>query len=194
MNQPAKNSKILPNSWQARRFALGGTGLFACLMLVACSSSGSALRGVGASTPAELSQVQADTVVNSRAAEQEELQEGVTMNVATVPSSEVTAYAPDEIPPPPEMATTREEAIDQIRRKAQSLPDEKPHVFDRSRSSVARLTPMEQERLRAEMQETAARNQVATGRTTAESKAAEIRRLRRKARTHYDETLKEIEE
>jgi hypothetical protein len=120
------------------------------------------------------------------------LMEGSVMNVATAGSTE-TAFIPDPVPDAPDMASDRDAAVAQIRAKAASMEDEKPNVFDRGTSSVRPLTSAEQEQLKAELATIAARNRNAISAGEAERRAEEIRRLRQRAQSHYDDTIELIE-
>lgn len=171
------------NSWHHRIQAVT-VAVATGMLLVACTGS--------RTVPGDISLVNdPDSVPALDSA----LMEGAVMNnVATEPETEITAYVQDEIPPAPEMATDRDAAIEQIRTKAAAAPDVKPNVFDRGRSSVQRLTPSEQERLKAELAAIATRNKRAIRSDEAERKAAEIIRLREQAQSHYQDTLDRIED
>lgn len=203
--------RIVPAQHASPLGAKAGLALLAiaCLAVQGCNGSTQQLRPVGASSPATVSAPTAveppagdDAVV--RIARDERLQVGTSMNLGPEASpstaarqaetSQAAAYAaPEELPPRPQMGTTRAEAIEQIRAKATDRPDVAPHVFGDGRAATRQMGRGERDRLRAEMRQTAARNAEVLDAEQAEAKAAAARNLRYRAKTHYDEALEEIE-
>ena len=170
----------------------GGTGIPAMLVvsLLLCGCTSSGLRGVGSSPPSPQMLSSAATELEPSEAA---LQEGTPMNIATEPSTRVS-FVQDDVPPAPEMAVDRAEALAQIRAKADALDsEEKTNVFERDESSVARMSTEQKSRLKAEMAELARRNQDAIPAEEAERKTNEIRSLQREAQTHYRNKLNTIE-
>jgi hypothetical protein len=177
-------------------------GLNRTLAAVACAFAAafalSACTGGGASVAdstamQEVRDASLASVPEGAGAMDPSLMEGTVMNVATERSTEMTAFIPDPVPAAPDMTTDRDAAVGQIRAKAQMLDDEKPNVFDRAASSVQPLTKAEQEQLKTELASTAARNRKAIAAGEAERQAEEIRRLRQRAQSHYDDTIDQIE-
>jgi hypothetical protein len=174
----------------------------------ACTTGGNPLHGVGAAAPGpEITEsIMTDSVteqatavpVSAAKTEKTEndlsaLQEGTTMNVAVGAKAPELALVAEEIPPAPEMAKTRAEAIEQIREKAANTGKNKPNIFDVKQSSVPRKTTEEQAEVAAEMEALAARNATILSADDAAAKAAEAKKLKLKAKTHYEQALENIE-
>ena len=171
-----------------------------CAVLTGCNGSGLGLRGVGAPQPAARQIVAApaaplnqnDAVV--RAAREEQLQRGTALNVASpTTGSEPLPLVPAEIPPEPQMAATRDEAVGQIRQKAEDETDEKPHVFDITRSRVPQFDRGRRARETEQLRKAAKANQSAVTLEEANTNAQSSKSLQYRARTHYDQAVKNIE-
>jgi hypothetical protein len=164
--------------------------LAAAIALASCTTGGA--RVADSNALEEVRNASLASVPEGAGAMDPSLMEGAVMNVATEGSTE-TAFIPDPVPDAPDMASDRDAAVAQIRAKAASLEDQKPNVFERGTSSVRPLTSAEQEQLKAELASTANRNRNAISAGEAERRAEEIRRLRERARSHYDNTIELIE-
>lgn len=174
----------------------------------ACTTGGNPLHGVGAAAPGtEITEsimtdsvTEQATAVPASAAKTEKnenglsaLQEGTTMNVAVGAKAPELALVAEEIPPAPEMAKTRAEAIEQIREKAANTGKNKPNIFDVKQSAIPRMTIEEKAEVAAEMKALAARNATILNGNDAAAKAAEAKKLKLKAKTHYEQALEKIE-
>jgi hypothetical protein len=153
----------------------------------ACNAA-SPLRGVGA--PASSS---ASVAANAAEPAQSPLLSGTAMNMVPAPQAKADAYAPEEIPPPPEMALTREEAVRQIREKASQPTGKKPNVFATRDSKIPRMTAEEQENNALEMEAAAQRNAGKLGATGNPQSVSSTRSLELKAKSHYEDALENIE-
>lgn len=163
---------------------LVAAALAAALSQAACTTS--ALRGVGA--PPAPSALAPEPVAIDPVALAPQQQPAVTP-MALAPEPALAA----PVPPAPDMAANRAEAIGQIRSKAAGTGSNKPNIFAPPAVPADRMTAEEQKAIRAEMAAAAARNQAALAPTEAQAKAAEARRLKERARTHYNQALKQIE-
>jgi hypothetical protein len=175
----------------------------------ACSVGGNPFRGVGAAAkpgPEITQSIMTESVTEPEApepvsaAETEKtakedtaLQKGTAVNVAASAKAPELALVEEEIPPQPDMAKTRAEAIEQIREKATNTGKNKPNIFEVKQSSVPRLTTEEQAEVSAELEALAERNASILGGDDAAAKAAEAKKLKLKAQTHYDQALEKIE-
>lgn len=167
--------------------------------LAGCNGTAGPLRGVGApdrvhavdSQLASEPGVEATDDAVVRAARVEQLQSGTPLNVAPQES----AYAPpSQVPPPPQMATTREEAVEQIRAKATEPSELPPGVFAETRAATRQINRAELDRLSAQMREAASRNDETLTAADAEKRAARARNLRYRAGSHYEDAVKQIEQ
>jgi len=155
-------------------------------------SAGNPLRAVGAPPPAS-------------PAGQVALQEGTAMNVAgaqpadlaqtTATSTETYRQPanPADIPAAPQIAETRAGGVEQIRAKAAVSSGTPTNVFAVQKGATDGMSTAEQEQARAELEAAAKRNAAIASGTDAKAKAAAARKLKLQAQTHYEETLKEIE-
>ena len=166
--------------------------MLALVLVSGCN--GSVLRGVGAPPRAVVADPEGPPALAQAAAvkSQAKLQSGTSMRLAE------PATAPDDRPPleplpPPEMADTREGAIEQIRAKAAATGKNPPNVFAPPPPPNPRMTPEEEAQTRAELAAAAARNQAVPGVAGQGRETAEARRLRLRAKRHYEDTLKAIE-
>lgn len=123
----------------------------------------------------------------------EKLQSGVSMNFASDGAPPDGPAAPEDIPPAPEMAKTREEAIQQIREKAAATGKNKPHIFEERKAATQRMSKEEQARIAAEMEATAARNANILSENEAEARSKDSKLLQLRAKSHYDKAVKNIE-
>lgn len=171
-----------------------------CAALAGCNGSGRVLRGVGAPERATQTatvqppppEIRSDAAL--RAAREERLQRGTALNVAPpATGAEPVRLVPAEIPPQPEMAATRDGAIEQIRAKSEGIDEEKPNVFDITPSQVPRLDEARRQRETEQLRRSAEANRNALSEQEAEAKSAAAKSLRYRAQTHYDRALKNIE-
>lgn len=199
------------------RAMLPCAGLVALLGTSACTTGGDPFRAVGAdSTPqAEVAlpvavdpQVTATTAVvdapdpaadasqTVSAKSQKEaakLQEGTSMNLVDSPKPSEGPASPEDIPPAPEMAKTREEAIQQIRAKAATTGNNKPHIFEERKAATQRMSKEEQARIAAQMKAMAAKNAQTLDENEVVSKSKDSKLLKLRAKTHYEQAVKKIE-
>jgi hypothetical protein len=91
------------------------------------------------------------------------------------------------------MASSRDGAISEIRAKAAATGNAPPNVFDIPQSNVGRMSAEEQAQARAELEAAAARNASILSTDDAEAKAAAAANLKKRATTHYQDALNEIE-
>lgn len=168
-------------------------------MLAACNGTARQMRGVGAPDPVppvtSLAVAEPETASThdaiARAARNEELQAGTPLHVAPQQS----AYAPaSQVPPAPDMALTREEAIEQIRAKSPDGDGPSPGTFRDARAATRQMSRSEQDRLTEQMRAAAARNAETLTASEADSKASRVRNLRYRAQSHYESAVKQIEQ
>jgi hypothetical protein len=164
--------------------------LCALLAVSGCVGTG-ALRGVGApSVPQQATGKVERTIIQANARE-EKLREGTPLNLA-VDASNGAAGEPQTVPPSPQLAATRPEAVTEIRAKAAATGKNKPNVFDIPQPSSGRMTKEEIDAARAELAAAAARNDQALP-ADGNAKSASAAALKKKAQTHYNSAVAEIE-
>lgn len=200
-----------------RRAIVPCAGLLALLLASACTTGGSPFRAVGADSPPQ-SEVAMPVAVDTQmtattpasetgepmvlgdqpasaisAPEAAKLQEGTSMNL--VPSTEASdgPADPADIPPAPEMAKTREEAIQQIRAKAAATGNNKPHIFEERKAATQRMSKKEQARISEEMEKIAAKNAQTLDANAADAKGKDSKLLQWRAKNHYNQAVEKIE-
>ncbi len=164
------------------------------MMAAVSGCNASALRGVGA-PPRAISESPEATPGRTQAQlvkSQAKLNAGTPMRLAE-PVNADEDRPPLEPLPPPDMADTREGAVEQIRAKAAATGKNPPNVFAPPPPPNPRMTAEEEARMRAELAAAAARNQAVPGGPSQARETAEARRLRLRAKRHYEDTLKAIE-
>lgn len=166
--------------------------LAGCFALAGCVGSG-ALRGVGAPPVPQAATAPVERTVLQTAAREEKLQEGTSLNMTVEQAGKDVPAAPSIVPPTPQMAQSRPEAVQQIRAKASATGTNPPNVFDIPQASPNRLTADGQALTRAELQAAASQNAAILNPKEAEAKAAAARKLKLRAQTHYGAAVKAIE-
>lgn len=164
------------------------------MLAVLSGCNASALRGVGA-PPRAITESPEATPSRTQAAlvkTQAKLNSGTPMRLAE-PVTSAEDRPPPEPLPPPDLADTREGAIEQIRAKAAATGNNPPNVFAPPPPPNPRMTPEEEAQLRADLAAAAARNQAVPGGPGQARETAEARELRLRAKRHYEDTLKAIE-
>ncbi|HSO48483.1 MAG TPA: hypothetical protein VLQ68_11190, partial [Rhizobiaceae bacterium] len=158
-------------------------------MLAGCVSSSNPLRAVGAPVVTPTQQV--EELAARTAADKSKLQQGIALNVGedTGQKSAVPAVIPDA----PQMAKTREGSVEQIRAKAALTGNAPPDVFAGGERATTGMSSADQEKSRAELEAMAAKNAAMVAGSDAKAKAAAAKKLKLQAKSHYEETLKEIE-
>lgn len=106
---------------------------------------------------------------------------------------EPVALAAEPVPPPPPVAASKAEAIAQMRGKAAATGANKPNIFAPIIEPADRMSAEDKAASRAELEAVAARNRALLANDQANARAAEVRRLQTKAKSHYEDALKEIE-
>ncbi len=192
-------------------------GLLALLLVSACTTGSDPFRAVGADSPPQSEvampvAVDTQTTATTPATETDEplvlgdqpaattsnpeaakLQEGTSMNLATSAEASDEPADPADIPPAPEMAKTREEAIQQIRAKAAATGNNKPHIFEERKAATQRMSKQEQARIAAEMEKIAARNAQTLDENAADAKGNDSKLLQWRAKNHYNQAVEKIE-
>lgn len=167
-----------------RRRALLPAILLPAFFLAGCMSSGNPLRAVGAP-------------VQPKVESQAKLEEGTALNVAGVQASPAEGQAnaaAAQIPEAPQIAETRAEGVQQIRAKAAVSSGTPTNVFAVQTGATTSMTKAQQDAARAELEAAAKRNaEIASGGADPKAKSAAAKKLKQQAKTHYEETLKEIE-
>ncbi len=186
-----KNEKITQPRFSA--FKSGSIALVCLLSLAGCVGSGGALRGVGAPTPPQAATAPAERAVLQTVAREDKLNEGTPLNVTVDAATSSQPLTPSIVPPAPQMASSKPQAVEQIRAKASATGNVKPNVFDIPKSSPNRLTATRQAESRSELEAAAAKNAAIMDSGEAQAKAGAAKKLKRQAQTHYDAALKEIE-
>lgn len=159
------------------------------VILAGCMSGSNPLRAVGA--PAVSPRQQLEETAARTTMDKDKLQQGIPLMVGEDTGSEPAR--PAVIPPAPQVAGTREGSVQQIRAKAAETGDVPTNVFAEREGATSGMSRAEQEKARAELEAAAARNQSLLSGSDAKAKAAAAKKLKQQAQTHYDETLKEIE-
>jgi hypothetical protein len=190
---------------------LSTLGLLLTLTAISACNATSALRGVGADAttePANLQQVQIEPVTEDEASNSRETaseqasrplqtaapaQSGTAMNMVPAPPVTRDAFIAEDVPPPPDMAPTRDEAIRQIREKASETQGEMPNIFAVRQTRISRMTAEQQMQNAAELANAAEKNAQTMGNTQNSAGGQSVRNLEHKATTHYEEALKKIE-
>ena len=121
------------------------------------------------------------------------LYQGVELNIANENSTTPLALVQEEIPPAPEMATDRNEAIQQIRAKSRDASDIPTNIFAVRGSAVPKLTAEQQKQKTAEMKAAAERNATLLSEDEAKRRAADVKDMSKLANRHYREALQRIE-
>ncbi len=157
--------------------------------LAGCVSSSNPLRAVGAPvvTPAQ----QVEELAASAAEDKSKLQQGIALNVGE--DTGLKPAMPAVIPDAPQMAKTREGSVEQIRAKAALTGNAPPDVFATGQRATTGMSSADQKKSRAELEAMAARNAAIASGSDADAKAAAAKKLKQQAKSHYEETLKEIE-
>jgi hypothetical protein len=120
------------------------------------------------------------------------LNEGAPLNISGVAGG--TSRKPAApVPAAPAMAGSREGAITEIRAKAASTGNTPPNVFDIPQPYAARMTADDQAKARAELEAAAARNSSLLATDDAKAKAAAAANLKKRAASHYQDALNDIE-
>jgi PBP1b-binding outer membrane lipoprotein LpoB len=167
--------------------------LLPALALAGCMSSGNPMRAVGAPAqqiqPVQQAALQEGTAINVAGAQPADL----TQTMATSPEVYTAPANPADIPPPPAIADSRAGGVEQIREKAAVSSGTPTNVFAVQKGATAGMSTAEQEQARAELEAAAKRNASIASGSDAAAKAAAAKKLKLQAQTHYEETLKEIE-
>jgi len=120
------------------------------------------------------------------------LKEGTPLNISG-PAGGTARKPPAPVPPAPTMAGSRQGAISEIRAKAAATGDTPPNVFDIPQPNATRMTAEDQEKARAELEAAAARNASILSTDDAKAKAAAAASLKKRATSHYQDALNDIE-
>jgi hypothetical protein len=167
--------------------------LLTAMPLAGCMSSGNPMRAVGApaqpNPQAQQAALQQGTAINVAGAQPADL----TQTMATSPEIYTAPANPADIPPPPAIAETRAGGVEQIRAKSAVSSGTPTNVFAEQKGATTGMSAAEQEQARAELEAAAKRNASIASGSDAAAKAAAARKLKLQAQTHYDETLKDIE-
>ncbi len=158
-------------------------------MLAGCVSSSNPLRAVGA--PVVPPTQQLEEMAAKAAEDKGKLQQGIAFNVGEDTGQKPAV--PSVIPDAPQMANTREGSVEQIRAKAASTGNAPPNIFASAQRATSGMSSADQEKSRAELEAMAAKNAAMAAGSDANAKAAAAKKLKLQARSHYEETLKEIE-
>lgn len=173
----------------ARLLKRAGLAAACAGLLAGCMSSSNPLRAVGA--PVLSPREQLEQTAGTSATSQGKLQQGIPLNIGEDTGQQTTA--PAQVPAAPQIADSRTGSVEQIRAKAAATGDAPPNVFTARQRATAGMSSAEQEKARAELEAAAARNAAMLGGTDAAARAASAKKLKQQALTHYEETLKEIE-
>lgn len=201
----------------ARSNVVGRTALLVvcAISLGACTTSG-AMRGVGAqqkSDPTTEIALEPTTIEPSPSAlaaieqtapsglapgetatiSDPKLNEGVALNISDEGQTTPLALVQEEIPPAPEMATDRNEAILQIRQKGTNVSKIPTNVFTQRRSTVPKLTAAQQSEKTAEMQAAVQRNEGLLSADEAKRRSSAVKSMSQRANSHYRDALNKIE-
>lgn len=134
----------------------------------------------------------APTAAPVETATETKLNEGTPLNISGAAGG-TTRKPAAPVPPAPTMAGSREGAITEIRAKAASTGDTPPNVFDIPQPYAGRMTTDDQAKARAELEAAAARNSSLLATDDAKAKAAAAANLKKRATSHYQDALNEIE-
>jgi hypothetical protein len=111
---------------------------------------------------------------------------------AAIPQEEAV-FATRRYPPMPDMGRNRDEAVNEIRAKASAGSKAKPDIFQEAKSSAKPLSETEQERLTGNLDSEVGSIDDKIPADEVARKQAEAEWLKKRGRTHYEETLNEIE-
>jgi hypothetical protein len=192
LNMPPRPGNQMRLALPDFRTARVATLLLPLLALAGCMSSGNPLRAVGAQpqqSPAGQVALQQGTAMNVAGAQPSDL----AQTSATSTETYTQPADPAAIPAAPQIADTRAGGVEQIRAKAAVSSGAPTNVFAEQKGATEGMSAAEQEQARAELEAAAKRNAAIASGTDPKAKAAAARKLKLQAQTHYEETLKDIE-
>jgi len=170
-------------------------------MLDACA--GRQLHGVGAQRDvAPVAAILDDAPQSLGLTQNARTDQAQNLQAASLPdeSGLVPAIAQEEetvadrrYPPMPDMGRNRDEALNQIRTKAAGSGKIKPDVFEEAHGSTKQLSAAEQQRLSGRIDSEIGLIDERISAEEIAKKQAEAEWLKKRGRTHYQETLNDIE-
>lgn len=187
---PPQRRRVLPLALPARQLPVALAIVF---VLAGCTGSGNVLRGVGTPDRLQSTSAPVQQTVAKGVAREETLRDGTPLNLTGAPAVPDVEPVAIEIPPSPQMASNRQQAVGEIRAKAAATGKNPPNLFAPLPDSTSRMSLAQQEQSRIELQAAAAANAAMLSPGEAEAKAAAARKLKRRAQSHYGEAVKAIE-
>lgn len=103
------------------------------------------------------------------------------------------ASADSAIDPNAVNPAAREQAVEEMRAKAEQTSGEKTHIGALPETAAKQLTPRQQQTKSAELKAAVAQAQSSVSDAEVQSKQSSIQRLRQKAKSHYQDAVKRIE-